>query len=92
MHGQLTPQAAREHFFPTDQSVYLPLQGQSEDFWNIYSPSVSNSAFSTGQEGKGPAFLRPAKYWVLCPLSVSVPVSRLGDKHYSLSQFTEEET
>lgn len=37
VHGQLTPQAGREHFFPTDQSVYLPLQGQSEDFWNIYS-------------------------------------------------------
>lgn len=33
-----SPHRLEENIFPpTDQSVYLPLQGQSEDFWNIYS-------------------------------------------------------
>lgn len=51
------PTGWKRTFSPTNQSVYLLPQGQSEDFWNIHSPQVSNGAFSTGQEGKGPAFL-----------------------------------
>lgn len=65
-----THPTAREHFFPTNQPVYLLPQGHSEDFCAY---SFSNAASQRARKGKVGVPGGLLKAWVPCLLSHLVP-------------------
>lgn len=63
-----SPHWLEENIFSPLTNLCLPLQGQSEDFWNIYSLQSQTQPSRQARKGRDQHSWRPARCWGLCPL------------------------
>ena len=89
VHGQLIPQAAREHIFPHWSICVFTSTRAFRGFLQCFSSSVSNATSQPARKGRDQWSCRPAKSLNALPVVTFSSIPTL--KHFCLSLFTEEE-